>query len=63
VPFEQMLPAAHTSPLVGPVHSPDAPQKPRSVSGSTHLPPQFTSPAWQVSAQLQFEHTCPSAQA
>ena len=39
-----------------------APQWIRSVSGSTQLPPQLTSPAAQVTAQAPLEQTLPAAQ-
>jgi hypothetical protein len=41
---------------------PEAPQYWLSLVGSTHLPPQFTSPAWQVTAQLPTLQTSPAEQ-
>jgi hypothetical protein len=39
-PAAQTWPAAQIAPAVGPAHAPEAPQKARSVRGSTHFPLQ-----------------------
>ena len=51
------------APAEAPVQAPLAPQYAGSMSGSTHLPPQFTSPAWQVSLQVPALHASPVGQA
>jgi hypothetical protein len=63
VPPLQTSPEAQTDPDVGPEQLPEAPQKARSESGSTHLPPQSTSPAWQDNWQAPPEQVSPSVQA
>ena len=47
-----MKPAAQVVPSSAPVQVPEAPQKVRSVSGSTQVPPQERRPAWQDSSQV-----------
>jgi hypothetical protein len=63
VPALQTSPAAQAWPALPPVHAPDAPQCPRSWSGSTHFPSHWTSPAWQETRQAPPEQTRPDAQA
>jgi len=55
----QTCPDAHVVPADAPLQVPVAPQNPRSVCGSTHLPPQSTSPVWQESWQVPALHTWP----
>ena len=61
-PLEQTRPAEHTVPELGPVQSPEAPQKRRLLLGSMHVEPQLMSPFWHESWQTPFEHTCPAPQ-
>ena len=64
VPPEQTLPARHLTPGDPTPLAPQpvvAPQLVRSVPGSMHLPPQLTSPLWQVSPQVPPEQTFPAA--
>jgi hypothetical protein len=51
-PTEQTSPAAQTWPAVEPVQAPEAPQKARSVWGSTHFPEHTICPGGQTPAQL-----------
>jgi hypothetical protein len=44
------------------LQSPVAPQCARLLDGSTQVPPQLTSPAWQVNAHLPALHTWPAPQ-
>jgi hypothetical protein len=62
-PAAQTCPAAHTVPAVPPVQAPLAPQKARSVSGSTHFPLQAIWPAGQLVAQIPAAQTWPPPQA
>ena len=63
VPPLQTCPEPQTAPADAPLQVPVAPQNPRSVCGSTHLPPQFTRPAWQETWQLPALHTWPDVHA
>jgi len=63
VPALQTWPAAQTFPPEVPLQSPEAPQKARSVVGSTQWPVQLTSPAWQLTAQAAALQTSPEGQA
>jgi hypothetical protein len=54
-------PVAQVAPAVGPVHAPLAPQKLRSVVGSTQRPAQLTWVPGQDTVQRPPEHTCPAA--
>ena len=62
-PAEQTWPESQAAPALPPVQAPEAPQNARSVIGSTHLPPQSTRPAAQVTAQAPAEQTLPATQA
>ena len=62
VPMPQISPAPQVTPAFGPAQSSDAPQKARSVSGSTQRPPQATCPEGQDSSQTPAAHTSPAAQ-
>ena len=55
----QTCPAGQTSPSLAPAQLPMAPQKVRSVAGSTQLPPQMICGEAQVSPQTPPLQTCP----
>lgn len=50
-------------PAVPPVQAPEAPQKRRSVCGSTHCPEQLTCPDGHEVAQMPLTHAWPVAHA
>jgi hypothetical protein len=56
-PFEQTCPAMQALPTSGPAQAPVAPQYCRLLVGSTHVPPQLTSPCWHDKEQAPLEHT------
>lgn len=56
VPAEQSCPDAHAVPALPPMQSPDAPQFVGLVCGSTHMLPQATWPATQLTTHAPFEH-------
>jgi hypothetical protein len=63
LPEVHTCPAAQMVPALVSVHAPLAPQKARSVLGSTQRPMQFTCPAGQDTVQRPPEHTCPASHA
>jgi hypothetical protein len=62
VPATQSWPWVQETPACPAEQSPEAPQWPRSVLGSTHWPLQLSSPCWQVRPHLAAEQTWPEMQ-
>ena len=50
-------PLGQLAPAVTPLHAPEAPQNAVSVSGSMHVPPQFTCPDGHDTSQAPLTHT------
>jgi hypothetical protein len=61
-PPEQISPAAQTFPISALEQDPAAPQKARSVRGSTHFPLQVAWPGGQLLPHAPPAQTCPAAQ-
>jgi hypothetical protein len=59
-PPEHTCAPMHLAPAFGPVQSPLAPQKPGSVDGSTHRPPQKMLPAVQLALHAPPTQLCPA---
>ena len=62
LPAAHTSPALHIAPALAPAQSIDAPQKTRSVFGSTQRPPQAICPAGQLVSQIPAAQTSPAPQ-